>query len=164
MKKQTFYYQQKLANFEYREEPEGKNTSLDSIKKLLSTGIDNDWNEASNIFKKILFVRFVPANLNVSQSDTPFKEIDWQDEIDATNVDIRRFGWNENDELPWVSYTATFEIPVNPAFATNDELSQWQDNNDELLNFAFTSDLEVEDDNLYAYCSSDEGTSVYIND
>lgn len=162
MKKQYLYYKHKLAKFEYRAEPEKNNSNLSSIKKLLSTGTKSDWNEAVNIFKEILAVRFVPANLNVSQSDTPFKDIeDWQDEIDADNVDIKGFGWDDHDDLPWATYVATFELPVNPVFVTNEDLAEWQENND-YLDVAFTADLE--DDDLEGFCSSDEGASLYIKD
>ena len=160
MKKQKFIYKRKIAKFEYREEPEDFNSDLSKIKKLLATGDDSDWKKASQIFLKLLCVRFVPANLNVSQSKTPFKEIqDWYDEFDADSLEIQRFGWNEGDELPWVTYIATIELPVDSEFKSNEEMSEWEENND-YLDVAFTADLEADD--LDAFCSSDEGADLYI--
>ena len=162
MQKQSFYYWHKVAKFEYRDETDESNSTLESIKKLLSSGNESDWKNAIDLFLKLLEVHFVPANLDIEQSDTPFKDIkDWSDEIEASNVDVQRFGWDDNDELPWVTYIATFELPVNPVFSSNDELSNWQENND-LLNFACTADLFG--DGLEGYCSSDEGSSFYINE
>lgn len=160
MSKQKFIYKRKIAKFEYRENPDDINPELIRIKEMLAIDNDSDWKKATKIFLKLLCVRFVPANLNVSQSETPFKGInDWQDEIDVDNVEIQRFGWDEGDDLPWVTFVATIELPVNPVFKSNDELSEWQEKND-FLDVAFTADLEGDD--LDAFCSSDEGASLYI--
>ena len=95
-----------------------------------------------------LKANFVPINLEYFEEVVPDDT-----EFEAIEVILHGFDFDDSPGLPTIAATAIFDLPFRTGLGS-DELSQWEEDRDENLGFAFNFYWEFDEEEVFLDTSS----------